>query len=59
VSSLYYAGSRGRYWSSTPYDYYDGLAYYLNFDSGYKGMYDDDRRYNRRYNGLSVRPVVE
>ena len=59
-SSLYNAGSYGDYWSSTPnahdfYDnFYDGLAYILTFYSDDQGMY-----YDRRYFGLSVRPVVE
>ena len=55
-SSLYYAGSEGGYWSSTPvdYDYYDEIADNLCFSSGYQSMDDYDR-----YFGLSVRPVVE
>ena len=53
VSSLYGAGSSGKYWSSTPYDdiYY---AYRLLFDSSDHGM---DHDY--RYCGLSVRPILE
>ena len=52
-SSLYYAGSRGDYWSSTPCDNYY-YAYYLYF-------YSSDRYVssNRRGYGRSVRPVLE
>ena len=56
-SSLDYAGSYGRYWSSTPYDDYYGKdynAYFLGFYSDYQSMND----YYRSY-GHSVRPVVE
>ena len=53
-SSLYDAGSDGYYWSSSPYDYYYDDAYDLNFDSGYHSM-----SYNDRYEGQSVRPVIE
>lgn len=54
-SSLNDAGSRGRYWSSSPFGY-DGVydAYSLNFGSGHQGMGDYDRN-----DGRSVRPVVE
>lgn len=56
-SSLYYAGSDGYYWSSTPNDYYgDKCAYSLNFDSGNQDTYDD---WHSRLYGLSVRPVVK
>ena len=54
-SSLYYAGSEGPYWSSTPYDgLSDDDAYGIYFNS------DDQDLYGYyRFNGLSVRPVVE
>lgn len=51
-SSLGYVGSKGFYWSSTPYDSY--RAYYLNFSSVGQGMYN----YHRSY-GQSVRLVAE
>ncbi|MBR4156358.1 MAG: hypothetical protein IKU01_06630 [Bacteroidales bacterium] len=58
-SSLNYAGSRGYYWSSTPYDdtfdrYRDEKAdnLYLNSDGPEVFCLDD------RYYGLSVRPVL-
>lgn len=52
-SSLYAAGSNGRYWSSTAnYSYY---AYYLNFNSG--GIFP---AYNySKYYGYSVRCVKD
>ena len=53
-SSLYYAGSDGSYWSLTPYEYDDSLAYGLGFNSDNRSMYND-----YRYGGQSVRPVVE
>lgn len=53
-SSLYYAGSRGYYWSSAPYEIVDDSAGSLVFSSSYHGMYD-----YYRYYGLSVRPVLE
>ncbi len=48
---LYYPGSYGYYWSSTP----DGsdYAWYLHFDSGYFERYS----FGYRENGQSVRPV--
>ncbi|MBQ0093948.1 MAG: hypothetical protein KBS36_04850, partial [Bacteroidales bacterium] len=54
-TDLYYAGSYGRYWSSTlnsssPYNAYD-----LNFGSGNVSPQND----NHRYNGSSVRPVSD
>ena len=52
-SSLYYAGSYGFYWSSTPYES-NRTAYYLYFSSDVHGMSD-----YRRYYGRSVRPVLE
>ena len=50
-TSLYYAGSFGRYWSSVPNSdcYY---ACYLNFYSGYHGTSSF-----YRYNGQPVRPL--
>ena len=51
-SSLYYVGSRGNYWSSTPYD--SDYAYYLYFDSSGQSMYNYYRSYGR-----SVRLVAE
>ena len=53
-SSLRSAGSRGYYWSSTPYASYDGIAYYLDFSSSNHSMY-----YYYRSSGHSVRPVLE
>ena len=51
-SSLYYAGSNGYYWSSTPNG--SSSAYDLYFYSGYV-----DAGYNRyRYYGHSVRCVA-
>ena len=56
-SSLLYTGIFGCYLSSTPY--FSILGYYyacnLNFYSDFQGM----DRYDRRYYGRSVRPVVE
>ncbi|MBO7286669.1 MAG: DUF1566 domain-containing protein [Bacteroidales bacterium] len=54
-SSLYYAGSLGYYWSSTPDDIYDSRAYYFYFDSSIRGLSFG----NFRYNGHSVRPILE
>ena len=51
-SSLYYVGSGGYYWSSTPYG--SDYAYYLGFDSSGQNMYG----YNRS-RGQSVRLVAE
>ena len=53
-SSLYEAESYGCYWSSAPGEDYDYLAYSLYFgsDDHYVGNFI-------RYNGLSVRPVIE
>ena len=48
---LYYVGSWGDYWSSTPYD--ESYACSLYFHSGYA----DWDSWNGRYNGRSVRPV--
>jgi hypothetical protein len=53
-SSLYYAGSNGFYWSSTPYECNDNEAYYLDFYSDYHFMGSFDRNL-----GQSVRPVLE
>ena len=52
-SSLYHAGSRGYYWSSTP-DVINDSAFSLGFDSG--GHY---MSYYGRYYGRSVRPILE
>ncbi|MBR1837741.1 MAG: InlB B-repeat-containing protein, partial [Kiritimatiellae bacterium] len=52
-TSLYYAGSRGYYWSSVPSESYSDDAWSLNFYSGYHDLYD----YSCRYYGQSVRPV--
>ncbi|MBP3455141.1 MAG: protein kinase [Alistipes sp.] len=52
--SLYYAGERGYYWSSSPYESSTQRAYGPDFDSGYCGT---DWYY--RYDGQSVRPVSE
>lgn len=60
-SSLKNAGSNGYYWTSTPVEDNDIIAYSLYFDSnfhvvgnGRSWFYDYDRYY-----GLSVRPVIE
>ena len=53
-SSLDYAGRGGDYWSSTPYDYYDLSADYLDFLSSYHGISS-----SYRFRGHSVRPVLE
>ena len=55
VSSLYYNGTAGHFWSSTSnesYGYY--RAYSLLFTSGHQNMYNFGRDI-----GLSVRPVLE
>ena len=51
-SSLYYPGSRGFYWSSTPYSDKADYAWNLYLNSG--NFY---RSINYRYLGQSVRPV--
>lgn len=52
---LYYEGSYGCFWSGTYYgEDYGGRAYYLFCDEGYGGW-----AYDRRYYGLSVRPVTD
>ena len=53
-SSPSVAGSRGRYWSSTPYDS-SNSAYHLYFDSDNNHYVNN---YGRDY-GLLVRPVIE
>ena len=53
-SSLYYAGSLGRYRSSTPYGSDGGYAYGLYFASSDHAVGDNGRDYGR-----SVRPVLE
>ena len=54
-SSLYYAGSRGYFWSSTLFDNYDdSKAHSLGFISSDHGMYINYRDY-----GQSVRSVLE
>ena len=52
MSSLGDAGNNGYYWSSTPVASNSSFAFYLSFNNGYHGMYN-----NRRYSGRSVRPV--
>ena len=49
--SQLYVDNTGDYWSSSPND--SNGACYLYFDSGYKGVHHDNRKY-----GYSVRPVV-
>ena len=49
--SQYGVGVNGNFWGSSPNGSSD--AYYLGFDSGYEGVYDDFRE-----SGCSVRPVV-
>ena len=51
-SSLYSAGSNGRYWSSTPNG--SSSAYGLSFGSGYVST-----NYYLRYFGFSVRCVAD
>ena len=53
-SSLYYVGSNGTYWSSTPKDYDEFGAYDLGFDDGYEGVGG-----SFRLAGLTVRPITE
>ena len=53
-SFLYYPGSYGFCWSSTPYSVNSNDAWYLNFYSG-----DAYRFYNFRDYGFAVRPVRE
>ena len=54
-SSLYYAGSRGYYWSSSPSEYLVNVACYLSFNSD--GHYMN--YYGYRDYGQSVRSVLE
>ena len=51
---LYYDGSLGYYWSSTPYSELTQYAYYLYFISGFQNT-----SWLYRNNGLTVRPVLE
>ena len=53
-TSSYYVGSSGYYWSSTPNEGNDYVAYSLDFYSDYYGWDWYDRGY-----GQSVRPVLE
>ena len=53
-SNLDSAGSYGYYWSRSLYTGYPSDAWYLDFDSGYTGVYGSSRYY-----GFSVRPVLE
>ena len=53
-SSLYYAGSYGGYWSSTPREDSSDDAWNLYFTSSVQYM-----NYGHRYYGRSVRPVTE
>lgn len=53
-TSLLNDGSIGNYWSSSPYDYYDYGAYYLDFYGG--GV---DVNYDGRGYGQTVRPITE
>jgi len=53
-SELYYAGSLGRYWSSSLYSDSTGLAWDLDFDSDGCYMYNVDRDY-----GFTVRAVCQ
>ena len=52
TKAVYYAGSDGRYWSSSLVESYMGYAWTLNFYSG--GVWKYDRN---RDGGQSVRPV--
>ena len=51
---LYYAGSDGFYWSSSLGESRSDYAWFVDFDSGDAGSYD-----NFRYFGQCVRPVTE
>ena len=51
-SRLYFLGSYGDYWSSTPDSGDSGYAWSLYFNSGYFGRF-----YGNRFDGRSVRPV--
>lgn len=53
-SSSNYVGSGGLYWSSTPDEDYDIIAYYIDFGSEFHG-----RDWGIRSGGQSVRPVSE
>ena len=53
-SSLYYAGSYGNYWSSTPNESISDYADILYFSSDCHGVH-----YDNRYDSASVRPVLE
>ena len=53
-TSLYYAGSYGRYWSSAPNEGDTRSAYSLDFYSD-----NHDTGWTSRYDGRSVRPVSE
>lgn len=48
------AGEFGYYWASTLYPYSNDCAYCLSF-----GEYSEGWQFNPRYEGLSVRPVIE
>ncbi|MBE6338187.1 MAG: DUF1573 domain-containing protein [Lentimicrobiaceae bacterium] len=52
--SSFHVGSRGYYWSSTPYNNSNSYAYYFYFDSSGQNMDDDYRS-----QGQSVRLVAE
>ena len=49
-----YVDTYGYYWSSTPHESYTQAAYSLGLDSG-----DHSMDWNIRYNGFSVRPVLD
>jgi len=53
-ASLYYAGSDGNYWSSSPYTDDPDFAYSVLFTFSFVLWQDD-----LRSNGLSVRPVCD
>ena len=53
-TSLFDAGSDGRYWSSSLYTVNPGIAYLLGFNSSHV-----DRHRFSRYYGFSVRPVCQ
>lgn len=59
-SSLKNAGSNGYYWTSTPVEDNDIIAYSLYFDGNFHVVGADHLNFkSRRYYGMPVRPVIE